>query len=76
VYPQRFVIPEPIDFLRLIYLSYWIWLIFALDAPRILGEQKDFEVYSCNVSPDGLRLATAAGGNSPSTKAGELQELK
>ncbi|CAG8953214.1 hypothetical protein HYFRA_00003415 [Hymenoscyphus fraxineus] len=25
------------------------------------GEQKDFEVYSCNVSPDGTRLATAAG---------------
>lgn len=26
------------------------------------GEQKDFEVYSLSVSPDGLRLATAAGG--------------
>ncbi|EPE28973.1 WD40 repeat-like protein [Glarea lozoyensis ATCC 20868] len=25
------------------------------------GEQKDFEVYSCHVSPDGTRLATAAG---------------
>ncbi|RKF58365.1 Protein HIR1 [Golovinomyces cichoracearum] len=25
------------------------------------GEQKDFEVYSCHVSPDGHRLATAAG---------------
>ncbi|KAK0117648.1 HIR complex subunit [Cadophora gregata] len=25
------------------------------------GEQKDFEVYSCHVSPDGSRLATAAG---------------
>ncbi|RKF59581.1 Protein hir-1 [Erysiphe neolycopersici] len=25
------------------------------------GEQKDFEVYSCHVSPDGYRLATAAG---------------
>lgn len=28
-----------------------------------LGEQKDFEVYSCDVSPDGSRLATAAGGS-------------
>ena len=26
------------------------------------GEKKDFEVYSCNVSPDGERLVTAAGG--------------
>lgn len=26
------------------------------------GEQKDFEVYSCHVSPDGERLATAGGG--------------
>ncbi|SLM35691.1 histone transcription regulator [Lasallia pustulata] len=25
------------------------------------GEKKDFEVYSCHVSPDGTRLATAAG---------------
>ncbi|KAF1837267.1 Hira-domain-containing protein [Decorospora gaudefroyi] len=25
------------------------------------GEHKDFEVYSCHVSPDGARLATAAG---------------
>ena len=25
------------------------------------GEQKDFEVYSCHVSPDGKRLATAGG---------------
>ncbi|KAG8525606.1 HIR complex subunit [Bacidia gigantensis] len=25
------------------------------------GEKKDFEVYSCNVSPDGSRLVTAAG---------------
>ncbi|KAG9230553.1 TUP1-like enhancer of split-domain-containing protein [Amylocarpus encephaloides] len=25
------------------------------------GEQKDYEVYSCHVSPDGSRLATAAG---------------
>jgi hypothetical protein len=37
-------------------------LTFALFAPRHLGEQKDFEVYSCHVSPDGSRLATAAGG--------------
>lgn len=34
-------------------------LIFWLDAT---GEQKDFEVYSCHVSPDGSRLATAGGG--------------
>lgn len=27
-----------------------------------LGEHKDFEVYSCHVSPDGKRLATAGGG--------------
>lgn len=26
------------------------------------GEKKNFEVYSCHVSPDGSRLATAAGG--------------
>ena len=26
------------------------------------GEKKDFEVYSCHVSPDGARLVTAAGG--------------
>ena len=26
------------------------------------GERKDFEVYSCDVSPDGSRLVTAAGG--------------
>ncbi|KAK4042353.1 protein HIR1 [Parachaetomium inaequale] len=28
---------------------------------RHSGEQKDFEVYSCHVSPDGSRLATAGG---------------
>lgn len=28
----------------------------------ITGEKKDFEVYSCHVSPDGERLVTAAGG--------------
>lgn len=27
-----------------------------------IGERKDFEVYSCDVSPDGKRLVTAAGG--------------
>lgn len=27
-----------------------------------IGERKDFEVYSCDVSPDGSRLVTAAGG--------------
>ena len=26
------------------------------------GEKKDFEVYSCHISPDGSRLVTAAGG--------------
>ena len=30
-------------------------------APTRVGEQKDFEVYSCHVSPDGSRLATAGG---------------
>jgi hypothetical protein len=35
---------------------------FALPCACALGEQKDFEVYSCHVSPDGSRLATAAGG--------------
>jgi protein HIRA/HIR1 len=29
---------------------------------HLLGELKDFEVYSCHVSPDGSRLVTAAGG--------------
>ncbi len=29
-----------------------------------IGEKKDFEVYSCHVSPDGQRLVTAAGGTS------------
>ncbi|KAL2261089.1 hypothetical protein VTK26DRAFT_4724 [Humicola hyalothermophila] len=28
---------------------------------RHSGEQKDFEVYSCHISPDGTRLATAGG---------------
>ena len=26
------------------------------------GERKDFEIYSCHVSPDGARLVTAGGG--------------
>ena len=26
------------------------------------GEKKDFEIYSCHVSPDGERLVTAGGG--------------
>lgn len=32
-----------------------------------VGERKDFEVYSCDVSPDGKRLVTAAGGELGST---------
>ena len=28
----------------------------------VLGERKAFEVYSCDVSPDGKRLVTVAGG--------------
>ena len=31
------------------------------------GERKAFEVYSCDVSPDGSRLVTAAGGASQPT---------
>lgn len=27
------------------------------------GDKKDFEIYSCHVSPDGSRLATAGGGD-------------
>lgn len=30
----------------------------------LLGEKKEFEVYSCHVSSDGARLATAGGGTS------------
>lgn len=33
-----------------------------LTAFRMTGDLKDIEVYSCHVSPDGKRLATAAGG--------------
>lgn len=36
-------------------------LLILIHGPRI-GEKKDFEVYSCHVSPDGSRLVTAAGG--------------
>lgn len=36
-------------------------LHFTNSIPRT-GERKDFEVYSCDVSPDGKRLVTAAGG--------------
>ena len=43
-----------------------IWSVDVTDnwrlCPQHLGEQKDYEVYSCHVSPDGSRLATAAGG--------------
>ncbi|KAJ5145448.1 histone transcription regulator slm9 [Penicillium bovifimosum] len=41
------------------------------------GERKDFEVYSCDVSPDGKRLVTAAGGElNPSSFAPEgLQKM-
>lgn len=38
------------------------------------GEKKDFEVYSCHVSPDGARLVTAAGGDI-STRRGSRQLL-
>lgn len=41
-------------------------------APTRLGEQKDFEVYSCHVSPDGSRLATAAGGKASPLKKTDL----
>ena len=33
-----------------------------LTSLRNAGDLKDIEVYSCHVSPDGKRLATAAGG--------------
>jgi hypothetical protein len=35
------------------------------------GEKKDFEVYSCHVSPDGTRLVTAAGGEGTMLEQGE-----
>jgi hypothetical protein len=35
---------------------------WSLTAGLVAGEQKDFEVYSCHISPDGKRLATAGGG--------------
>ena len=34
------------------------------------GEKKDFEVYSCHVSPDGSRLVTAGGGMTKSMSFG------
>ncbi|KAL4999625.1 protein hir1 [Aspergillus recurvatus] len=38
------------------------WLIYLFSFLRYsLGERKAFEVYSCDVSPDGSRLVTAAG---------------
>jgi hypothetical protein len=50
---------------------YYLGCIIVLGSFRSLliriaraGEQKDFEVYSCHVSPDGSRLATAGGGMS------------
>lgn len=41
----------------------WISASILLTRAATAGEQKDFEVYSCDVSPDGTRLATAAGGS-------------
>lgn len=39
------------------------WLsVMQLTISDSTGERKDFEVYSCDVSPDGSRLVTAAGG--------------
>lgn len=43
-------------------------VITPTDSFARAGEQKDFEVYSCHVSPDGKRLATAGGGKSPPTR--------
>lgn len=39
-------------------------LLRRVDFPSCAGEHKDFEVYSCHISPDGKRLATAGGGAS------------
>jgi hypothetical protein len=48
----------------------YLRLVFEVGGPLmnglsfvfVTGERKDFEVYSCDVSPDGKRLVTAAGG--------------
>ncbi|KAI4212310.1 MAG: hypothetical protein LQ351_005023 [Letrouitia transgressa] len=42
------------------------------------GEKKDFEVYSCHVSPDGSRLVTAAGGENvaPSSKLTVANQIR
>ena len=37
-------------------------IVKDIDTHSETGERKDFEVYSCHVSPDGSRLVTAAGG--------------
>jgi hypothetical protein len=51
------------------------WLTEGAFAPNLAGEQKDFEVYSCHVSPDGQRLATAAGGKEANGHKGTSAEL-
>ncbi|KAJ5691343.1 hypothetical protein N7488_012078 [Penicillium malachiteum] len=38
-----------------------LYILFDADMGASLRERKDFEVYSCDVSPDGKRLVTAAG---------------
>ena len=40
------------------------WILGVELILHATGERKDFEVYSCDVSPDGKRLVTAAGGKS------------
>ena len=48
---------------KLLRMMYWNVLAKAdFTCLRTAGERKDFEVYSCDVSPDGKRLVTAAGG--------------
>lgn len=37
------------------------------------GDKKDFEVYSCHVSPDGKRLVTAAGGKCYNLPTSDLE---
>ena len=41
---------------------YALTLRIAADLFDELGEKKDVEVYSCDVSPDGSRLVTGGGG--------------